>query len=197
MAAARTTISLDAMIMAAPKVPADLDAWLSKNDQRIFDELNEFLRIPSVSARSEHDADTRRAAAWLHEKLAKIGFATETIPTAGHPVVLGGVAQGASRRADHSRVRPLRRAAARAARALDIARVRAPGPRRQALRARLGGRQGPALASRQGARGAPRHARDASGERRRDRRGRGGDRERAPRARSSSSMPRGSPATPW
>jgi acetylornithine deacetylase/succinyl-diaminopimelate desuccinylase-like protein len=70
------------------KVPADLDAWLSKNDSRIFEELNEFLRIPSVSARSEHDADTRRAAAWLHEKLTKIGFTTETIPTAGHPVVL-------------------------------------------------------------------------------------------------------------
>ena len=74
--------------MSAPKVPSDLDAWLSKNDARIFDELFEFLRIPSVSARSEHDADTRRAAAWLHDKLAKIGFTTETIPTAGHPVVL-------------------------------------------------------------------------------------------------------------
>jgi len=74
--------------MSAPKVPSDLDAWLSKNDARIFDELFEFLRIPSVSARSEHDADTRRAAAWLHEKLANIGFTTETIPTAGHPVVL-------------------------------------------------------------------------------------------------------------
>ena len=76
------------MTMSAPKVPSDLDAWLSKNDARIFDELFEFLRIPSVSARSEHDADARRAAAWLHEKLANIGFTTETIPTAGHPVVL-------------------------------------------------------------------------------------------------------------
>jgi acetylornithine deacetylase/succinyl-diaminopimelate desuccinylase-like protein len=76
------------MIMAAKKVPSDLDAWLWKNDRRIFDELSEFLRIPSVSARSEHDADTRRAAAWLHEKLVAIGFTTETIPTAGHPVVL-------------------------------------------------------------------------------------------------------------
>ena len=74
--------------MSAPRVPADLDAWLSKNDSRIFDELFEFLRIPSVSARSEHDGDTRRAADWLHGKLAAIGFATETIPTAGHPVVL-------------------------------------------------------------------------------------------------------------
>jgi acetylornithine deacetylase/succinyl-diaminopimelate desuccinylase-like protein len=91
MAAANTTFSLDTVIMAAQmfsKVPADLDAWLSKNDSRIFDELNEFLRIPSVSARSEHDADTRRAAEWLHGKLVKIGFTTETIPTAGHPVVL-------------------------------------------------------------------------------------------------------------
>jgi acetylornithine deacetylase/succinyl-diaminopimelate desuccinylase-like protein len=76
------------MTMSAPKVPSDLDAWLSKNDARIFDELFEFLRIPSVSARLEHDADTRRAAAWLHEKLANIGFTTETISTAGHPVVL-------------------------------------------------------------------------------------------------------------
>ncbi len=74
--------------MTANKVPPDLDAWLTKNDARIFDELSEFLRIPSVSARSEHDADTRRAAAWLHEKLERIGFTTETIPTAGHPVVL-------------------------------------------------------------------------------------------------------------
>jgi acetylornithine deacetylase/succinyl-diaminopimelate desuccinylase-like protein len=89
MAAALATISLDAMTMAdVAKVPADLDAWFAQHDQRIFDELFEFLRIPSVSARSEHDADTRRAAAWLHEKLATIGFTTETIPTPGHPVVL-------------------------------------------------------------------------------------------------------------
>ena len=71
-----------------PSVPADLDAWLTEHDARIHDELFEFLRIPSVSARSEHDADTARAAAWLHGKLAAIGFTTETIPTDGHPVVL-------------------------------------------------------------------------------------------------------------
>ncbi|MFI5311472.1 MAG: dipeptidase [Gemmatimonadales bacterium] len=70
-------------------VPADLDAWLTRQDGRIHEELFEFLRIPSVSARSEHAGDVRRAADWLHGKLAGIGFATETIPTAGHPVVLG------------------------------------------------------------------------------------------------------------
>jgi acetylornithine deacetylase/succinyl-diaminopimelate desuccinylase-like protein len=72
-----------------PVVPADLDAWLSAHDARIHDELFEFLRIPSVSARSEHDADVGRAAQWLHGKLEAIGFTAETIPTAGHPVVLG------------------------------------------------------------------------------------------------------------
>ncbi len=74
---------------ANPMVPSDLDAWLSANDRRIHEELFEFLRIPSVSARSEHNSDVAHAARWLHQKLAAIGFSVETIPTAGHPVVLG------------------------------------------------------------------------------------------------------------
>ena len=75
---------------AAPKhaVPADLEAWLAQHDRRILDELFEFLRIPSVSASSERTGDVRRAAAWLHAQLEKTGFATETLATAGHPVVL-------------------------------------------------------------------------------------------------------------
>ena len=72
----------------AMAVPADLDAWLTKNDQRIHDELFELLRIPSVSASSAHTADVKRAAQWLHAQFEKIGFTTETIPTAGYPVVL-------------------------------------------------------------------------------------------------------------
>ena len=67
---------------------AALDAWLAANDARIHDELFEFLRIPSVSARSEHTADVRKAASWLHDKLVAIGFSTETVDTPGHPVVL-------------------------------------------------------------------------------------------------------------
>ena len=69
-------------------VPRDLADWLGTNDQRLHDDLFEFLRIPSVSARSEHNKDTQRAAAWLHERLARIGFKTRTMPTAGHPLVL-------------------------------------------------------------------------------------------------------------
>jgi acetylornithine deacetylase/succinyl-diaminopimelate desuccinylase-like protein len=74
--------------MPAPTVPNDLERWFASNDKRIHDELFEFLRIPSVSARSENNPDMLAAASWLHGKLAVIGFAVETIATAGHPVVL-------------------------------------------------------------------------------------------------------------
>lgn len=74
------------------RTPARIDpklvGWLEANDQRLHDDLFAFLRIPSVSARSEHNADTARAAQWLHDQLTRIGFSTETISTPGHPVVL-------------------------------------------------------------------------------------------------------------
>ena len=69
-------------------VPRELDAFLTAHSARMLDELFAFLRIPSVSARSEHDADTRRAAAWLAAECTRIGMATEIMPTGGHPVVL-------------------------------------------------------------------------------------------------------------
>jgi acetylornithine deacetylase/succinyl-diaminopimelate desuccinylase-like protein len=51
-------------------------------------ELNEFLRIPSVSAKSEHKADIERAASWVAEKLRAAGFkSVQTIPTKLHPLV--------------------------------------------------------------------------------------------------------------
>ncbi len=71
-----------------PSIDPALVTWLDANDQRLHDDLFEFLRIPSVSARSEHTADVARAAQWLHERLARIGFTTETIATPGHPIVL-------------------------------------------------------------------------------------------------------------
>jgi acetylornithine deacetylase/succinyl-diaminopimelate desuccinylase-like protein len=70
-------------------IPADLERFLSDNDPRIHNELFEFLRIPSVSAKSDHNADTRRAAEWVKASLDKIGVAAKIYPTAGHPVVVG------------------------------------------------------------------------------------------------------------
>ena len=70
-------------------VPADLDAYLATHDERIRTELFDFLRIPSVSARSEHDADTVRAAEWTADSLRKAGLHATVHQTAGHPVVVG------------------------------------------------------------------------------------------------------------
>jgi acetylornithine deacetylase/succinyl-diaminopimelate desuccinylase-like protein len=70
-------------------ITADLEQFLTANDARIRDELFDFLRIPSVSARSEHDADTARAAEWTADSLRAAGLEASVHSTAGHPVVLG------------------------------------------------------------------------------------------------------------
>jgi acetylornithine deacetylase/succinyl-diaminopimelate desuccinylase-like protein len=59
----------------------------SRRDQHLA-ELNEFLRIPSVSAKSEHKPDIERAARWVAENLRSSGFESiEIVPTALHPLV--------------------------------------------------------------------------------------------------------------
>ena len=72
-----------------PVIPADLATWCDANDMRAQDELFEFLRIPSVSARSEHKGDCVLAAQFVADALTTIGFAAELVPTPGHPIVLG------------------------------------------------------------------------------------------------------------
>lgn len=52
-------------------------------------ELFDFLRIPSVSARSEHDGDTRKAGSWVVERMRSAGLDAELLETDGHPVALG------------------------------------------------------------------------------------------------------------
>jgi acetylornithine deacetylase/succinyl-diaminopimelate desuccinylase-like protein len=70
-------------------VPRDLDSYLSIHDERIRGELFELLRIPSVSARTEHDDDTARAAGWIAGSLRTAGLSATIHATAGHPVVVG------------------------------------------------------------------------------------------------------------
>ena len=78
-----TTIDSD------PNAMSDLDRYLTEHDRRIHDELFELLRIPSVSARSEHAGDVRRCAEWVRDSLASAGFETSIHETPGHPIVLG------------------------------------------------------------------------------------------------------------
>lgn len=70
-------------------LPADLDGYFTQHAERMQRELFDFLRIPSVSARSEHTPDVRRAAEFVHQALESIGCAAEIVPTPGHPIVLG------------------------------------------------------------------------------------------------------------
>jgi acetylornithine deacetylase/succinyl-diaminopimelate desuccinylase-like protein len=62
---------------------------LSSELPRFREELFDFLRIPSVSTRSEHRDDTRRAGEWVVAALERAGLSAELIDTPGHPVALG------------------------------------------------------------------------------------------------------------
>jgi acetylornithine deacetylase/succinyl-diaminopimelate desuccinylase-like protein len=56
---------------------------------RFQEELFEFLKIRSVSARSEHAGDIRNAAVWVADKMRAAGLSASVLDTPGHPVVLG------------------------------------------------------------------------------------------------------------
>src|ERR1700756_5849043 len=61
----------------------------SKRDENLS-ELKEFLRIPSVSTKSEHKPDVERAAQWVAGKLRSAGLENiEIVPTKMHPLVYG------------------------------------------------------------------------------------------------------------
>jgi len=64
--------------------------YQAANKDRFLDELLELLRIPSVSARSEHKNDMVTCAEAVKQRLLEAGITTATIyPTAGHPIVYG------------------------------------------------------------------------------------------------------------
>ena len=69
--------------MASEKVLAYLD----QNRQRHVDQLCEFLRIPSISSVSEHNDDTRRAAAFVADELRELGLTVEVHDLGGHPLI--------------------------------------------------------------------------------------------------------------
>lgn len=64
--------------------------YQEKNKDRFLNELLELLKIPSVSARSEHKADMERCAASVKEALLQAGAdKAEVYQTDGHPIVYG------------------------------------------------------------------------------------------------------------
>lgn len=64
--------------------------YLEQHKDRFLDEMLELLRIPSVSAKSEHKADMLQCAELIKQKLLDAGCdKAEVMPTDGHPVVYG------------------------------------------------------------------------------------------------------------
>lgn len=64
------------------------EAYLDQNQPRFVDELLDFVRIPSVSAKPENIPDVQRAAQWVAARLTAAGAErADVLPTAGHPVV--------------------------------------------------------------------------------------------------------------
>ena len=68
----------------------DVKAYIEANKDRFLEELFELIRIPSISAESEHKPDMLRCAEKWKEFLLKAGCdKAEVMPTTGNPVVYG------------------------------------------------------------------------------------------------------------
>ena len=71
-----------------PETFDDLDAHLESTATSRLEEYVELLRIPSISALSEHADDCLRAAEWIADALRRAGLEhVEVSPTEGRPVV--------------------------------------------------------------------------------------------------------------
>ncbi len=63
--------------------------YLKENEAKSLDQFKELLRIPSISAQSDHKDDIRRCAQWVSDYLKKLGIESELCETGGHPLVYG------------------------------------------------------------------------------------------------------------
>ncbi len=68
----------------------DVKAYIEANKDRFLQELFDLIRIPSISAESEHKPDMMRCAEKWKEYLLQAGCdKAEVMPTAGNPVTYG------------------------------------------------------------------------------------------------------------
>jgi acetylornithine deacetylase/succinyl-diaminopimelate desuccinylase-like protein len=63
-------------------------AHLSRSRGAAIERWKDLLRIPSIGADPAHDGDTRRAASWMVDGLASIGFEASLRETPGQPMVV-------------------------------------------------------------------------------------------------------------
>ncbi len=67
---------------------AAFEDYLAEHAAERLESYKDLVRIPSISALSEHAADCRRAAEWIRDDLTRIGMDhAEVSETGGHPIV--------------------------------------------------------------------------------------------------------------
>lgn len=62
-------------------------SYIDENRDRMLEDLFAFLRIPSISAQSEHNQDVVAAADFLCAELRELGLSVEKITSEGNPLV--------------------------------------------------------------------------------------------------------------
>ena len=72
----------------------DLGARVESKRDDLLDELKDFLRMPSISARGDESGGFRTCADWVARKLEEAGADTRIMETDGHPVVYAEAGQG-------------------------------------------------------------------------------------------------------
>jgi len=74
----------------------DLGERVDGSREKLLGELNEFLRMPSISAREDETGGFRDCARWVAGKLEEAGAKASIMETEGHPVVYAEVGSGES-----------------------------------------------------------------------------------------------------
>ncbi len=65
----------------------DVLARIDREQGAYLSELEDYLRIPSISTDPAYAADVSRCADWLVDKLTRAGLQAERLETSGHPLV--------------------------------------------------------------------------------------------------------------
>ncbi len=72
----------------------DLSERVDGSREELLGELNEFLRMPSISARRDDSGGFRDCARWVAGKLEEAGAEARIMETDGHPVIYAEVGDG-------------------------------------------------------------------------------------------------------
>jgi acetylornithine deacetylase/succinyl-diaminopimelate desuccinylase-like protein len=72
----------------------DMRERVDGSRDELLGELNEFLRMPSISARPDENGDFRGCAEWVARRFEEAGAEARIMETEGHPVVFAEIGEG-------------------------------------------------------------------------------------------------------